>query len=39
MINQIEANTPFEELANDYTCPLCESPKEHFQEIELETTK
>ncbi len=28
--NNIEAGTPFETLAADYICPLCEAPKDDF---------
>ena len=32
-VNQIAKDIPFEQLPTDYKCPLCESPKEIFQEV------
>lgn len=28
--NGIPANTPFEDLPDDWKCPLCKAGKEHF---------
>ena len=35
-VNQIEKDIPFEQLPTAYLCPVCESPKENFQEMILE---
>ncbi|MBD3195937.1 MAG: rubredoxin [Candidatus Lokiarchaeota archaeon] len=29
-----EEGTPFEELPDDYTCPVCGAPKDQFEKIE-----
>ncbi|TXT55018.1 MAG: Rubredoxin [Promethearchaeota archaeon] len=29
-----EEGTPFEELPDDYTCPVCGAPKSQFEKIE-----
>ena len=31
--NGVEAGTPFEEVPEDWTCPLCGADKEHFEKI------
>ena len=30
----IEAGTPFEELPNDWVCPVCGASKEEFEKID-----
>lgn len=30
----IEPGTPFEELPEDFTCPMCGAPKEAFEPLE-----
>ncbi len=30
----IPPDTPFEELPDDWYCPLCEAEKEYFEELE-----
>lgn len=29
-----EEGTPFEDLPDDYTCPVCGAPKSQFEKIE-----
>lgn len=31
--NGVEAGTPFEEVPEDWTCPLCGADKEQFEKI------
>ncbi len=31
--NDIEPNTPFEDLPEDWTCPICGASKEDFEEV------
>ena len=33
-IGGIPAGTPFEELPDDWTCPICLSPKSKFEKVE-----
>lgn len=35
--NQIAIDTPFEDLPDNYKCPVCESPKDSFLKIQLNT--
>lgn len=30
----VEPGTPFDELPDDWTCPVCGVPKEDFEEVE-----
>jgi rubredoxin len=32
--NGIEPGTPFEELPNDWVCPVCGASKDAFEEVE-----